>query len=303
MCDCCRGSLFRGIVGASARKHNQFGEVLMDLTRFDFHAMRFAHSEAVKAMTAEEVGQYILLLCDAWLLQKDASLPDDVAYLTIVAKGKVSPRVLRQFPLVDTQWGSRRRNDVLYIEWNRVKERSESASERGIKGNEVRWSHPSAIAQQSLSNRLAINELSPNPIQSNPNQTESNQSNFRHISRRFRNAFGFKPGKREKEVQDYESICRIYGEDYVLEQFVIWAADNEWIKEKKAKFPLTAFYEELEEIKESNALKAAEPVAEILDTAAINESANAEVRTEVQKKLDEIESEKELYKDIPVDQF
>jgi hypothetical protein len=127
---------------------------------------------------------------------------------------------------------------------------------------------------------------------------------FKNLSRRFRNAFGFKMGKRaDKEEQEYKKACAAYGEDWVLEQFKIWAADNQWIREKKAKFPLTAFYEELEEIKESNALKAAEPVAEILDTAAINESANAEVRTEVQKKLDEIESEKELYKDIPVDQF
>jgi hypothetical protein len=127
---------------------------------------------------------------------------------------------------------------------------------------------------------------------------------FKNLSRRFRNAFGFKMGKRaDKEEQEYKKACATYGEDWVLEQFKIWAADNQWIREKKAKFPLTAFYEELEEIKESNALKAAEPVAEILDTAAINESANAEVRAKVSERLAEIEQDKADIASMPMDKF
>jgi hypothetical protein len=39
----------------------------IDLTRFDFRALRFLKSEDVEIMTAEEVGQFVLLMCHAWL--------------------------------------------------------------------------------------------------------------------------------------------------------------------------------------------------------------------------------------------
>jgi G:T-mismatch repair DNA endonuclease (very short patch repair protein) len=49
---------------------------------------------------------------------KDASLPDDIEFLTRLARvNELSPAVLSKFPVVDTQWGERRRNPVLYDEW------------------------------------------------------------------------------------------------------------------------------------------------------------------------------------------
>jgi uncharacterized protein YdaU (DUF1376 family) len=103
----------------------------IDLTRFDFHVVRFMNSESVKRMTAEEVGQYILLLCDAWLIGKEASLPDDPAYLARTARcQKVSPLVLSKFPIVPMECGKRRQNEPLYQEWVAATKRSRAAREK-----------------------------------------------------------------------------------------------------------------------------------------------------------------------------
>ena len=75
-----------------------------DLTRFDFHVVRFMNSYDVEIMTDAEIGQYLLLLCKSWLLAHDATLPDDVEYLSRIARTtKVSERVLAKFPLVETE--------------------------------------------------------------------------------------------------------------------------------------------------------------------------------------------------------
>ena len=80
----------------------------VDLTRFDFHAKRIYFSESVRAMSAEEVGQYLLLLIEAWMGGKDTTLPKDSVYLAQLARVKeVSPHVMNQFHLVETQWGQR----------------------------------------------------------------------------------------------------------------------------------------------------------------------------------------------------
>lgn len=99
------------------------------------------NSEDVESMSDAEVGQYILLLCKSFVSGKAASLPDDLLYLAKVARcTKVSDLVLKKFPMVETTWGRRRRNEAMYGEWLSAADRSASASERGKKGNEIRWS-------------------------------------------------------------------------------------------------------------------------------------------------------------------
>lgn len=103
----------------------------MDLTRFDFHVVRFMNSETVKRMSAEEIGQFILLLCDAWLTGKDASLPDDLTYLARVARvNEVSSLVLSKFPIIRTDCGKRRQNPALFVEWTAATKRSRAAREK-----------------------------------------------------------------------------------------------------------------------------------------------------------------------------
>jgi hypothetical protein len=70
----------------------------IDLTRFDFHALRFLKSEDVELMTAEEVGQFVLLMCNAWLGGKAASLPNNAALLAKYARcERVSDAVMGEW--------------------------------------------------------------------------------------------------------------------------------------------------------------------------------------------------------------
>lgn len=97
----------------------------IELTRMDFHVTRFVESEEVEEMGACEVGQYCLLLFKAWSRAKEVTLPVDEAKLAKYARVEnVSPLVLRQFPVVETEWGSRRRNDVQYRIWTEAVSRS-----------------------------------------------------------------------------------------------------------------------------------------------------------------------------------
>jgi hypothetical protein len=96
---------------------------------------RFMNSESVTMMTAEEVGQYCLLLFTAWQLGKDCSLPNEPRYLERIARGPVSQAVLSRFKEVD----GRLVNEVQLEIWNEGKELWKVASESGKRGNEVRW--------------------------------------------------------------------------------------------------------------------------------------------------------------------
>src|ERR1700730_11776339 len=98
-----------------------------EYTRFDFHVHDFLNSEDVKQMTAEEVGQYILLLCEAWVIGKEATLPDNPKYLARIARvPEVSPLVMSKFYKVEMECGPRLRNKGMYIEWQATVKRSES---------------------------------------------------------------------------------------------------------------------------------------------------------------------------------
>jgi uncharacterized protein YdaU (DUF1376 family) len=149
-------------------------EMSIDLTRFDFNAKRFVHSDTVRSMSLEEIGQFILLLSEAWLTGKDASLPDDAAALANMCRGrKVSPKVLLQFPLVPGT--DRRRNEPLYKEWLAATKRSEG----GRKSAEARWGG-NATAMRTHSDGTAdeLHTHMPKPYQSNPNQTKQKEKAF-----------------------------------------------------------------------------------------------------------------------------
>jgi uncharacterized protein YdaU (DUF1376 family) len=109
----------------------------VELTRMDFHVLRFMDSNDVEDMTASEVGQYCLLLFKAWLGAKDVTLPVDEKRLAKYARVKhVSPLVLKQFPIVETkEWGQCRRNKVQLQVWWTAKARSEA----GKAGAAGRW--------------------------------------------------------------------------------------------------------------------------------------------------------------------
>lgn len=102
-----------------------------DITRITLNVHKFYNSETIEAFSNEELGQYVRLMCKAILLGKEASLPDDrkvLAKWADTTPAKLSDDVLKQYPLVLTEFGPRRRNAVLYEEWCRVCKVSEDKS-------------------------------------------------------------------------------------------------------------------------------------------------------------------------------
>lgn len=140
-----------------------------DLTRFTFQAKKWYCSETVRALSADECGQYILLLVEAWMSGKAASLPTDTSLLAKYARVKqVSRAVLACFPIVDTEFGKRRRNETLYKDWVESVTRSETAAKKA----NARWDK-----RQSPSNATALPQHDASNAQENSIQINSNQPN------------------------------------------------------------------------------------------------------------------------------
>src|SRR5208282_1991730 len=148
-----------------------------DLTRFDFHVVRFMNSYDVEIMTDAEIGQYLLLLCKSWLLAHDATLPDDIEYLSRIARAsRVSDRVLAKFPLVVSErYGNVRRNTALYEEWEKASERSDTARDRVSR----RYDRGSTTVTTAVTPPLLVSgyPYQPIPNQSKPDQTKPDQPN------------------------------------------------------------------------------------------------------------------------------
>jgi hypothetical protein len=112
------------------------------LTRFDFDVYDFMGSEDVAVMDAETGGQYLFLLCQAWMIGKDCTLPGDEVALVKLSRsttGNVHPVVLKKFRKTDD---GRLVNDRLLIEWRNANERQQvridKATVAGLASGEAR---------------------------------------------------------------------------------------------------------------------------------------------------------------------
>lgn len=285
-----------------------------DLTRFDFHASRFMHSYNVERMTDTEVGQYILLMCKAWLGGKDASLPDDPEMLARWARtSEVSELVLNMFPVVDTRYGLRRQNETLFKEWQATVARSLDASEVGKIGGSTSSEAKAEAARRNglLGGRPAgEDEAKNNPTkpnltqgtqaqakssQTNPNQAvQGGQGSFKNLSIRYRKLFGI--GLSTLARESYLAACAQYGEDTVLAKLDEWAPDNQWIRQKRHTNGLRQFYEQLEVMVEVSA----EEKQETFDTAAIESSIQIQTeadRQAIQKIAEDAEAAEKFVKE------
>ena len=203
---------------------------MADLTRFDFHAKRFYFSEKVKVMSAEEVGQYLLLLVAAWLGGKDASLPDNPTLLAREARVLVvSEVVLAMFPVIETEHGPRRRNETLYEEWLVATERSEvgrthgrvgglstsPAKQEAARNNGRLGGRPAVLrvndglseTEAEPNENLSETETQTNPNQTNPNQTNPNQSNPNQTDSNQSGASAAVLSSSKKQQGDWKSIA------------------------------------------------------------------------------------------------
>ena len=284
-----------------------------DLTRFDFHAFRFMYSEDVRSMSACEVGQYILLMCEAWLSGKDASLPDDLKILALWARcEQVSDKVLAKFPVVDTEIGPRRRNARLYSEWCKVLERQEVASENGKKGGSSTSVYKSDAARENgkLGGRpknptetQALTQTQTNPNQAVPNQTKTFEHYFKNLAVRYRKSFHVNLSHGAMQKQEYANACAKFGEDVVLEKFESWAPDNMWIQERRHTNGLRQFYEALPSMVEADASTAWETEQTKIDltlAARASEEGNRLAIAERDEHLRKIAEEEKLAENFTI---
>jgi hypothetical protein len=280
----------------------------VDLTRFDFNAKDFMHSDNVRSMSLKEIGQYVLLLCEAWLTNKDASLPNNPDALKTMCRGELpSELVLSMFPIIPET--GRRRNNRLYTEWMAALGRASIASDSGRRGNESRWGGarvpvaPRFDAEESAKpNSIAQAK----PIQSVPNQTDPNteseshgQGTFKNIAVRYSSYFTVH-SKSQKHKDRYYTACNKYGENRVLEYFDRWAQSAGWLKEKHDPNGLNFFWRPLEEMAEGDELRVAreqeqkkfdgpeltEKQAEQIITSSVSEQQNW-AKTELEKKAEQ----------------
>ena len=239
----------------------------IELTRMDFHVARFLNSDDVDDMTDKEVGQFCLLLFKAWMIAKDVSLPVDSDRLARYARcDEVSTLVLKQFPIVETEWGQRRRNVPQLEVWNDARARSEA----GKKGAEKRWGKqwegendasadatalPAHEKPHALLLPISDHTISDHTISEQNKSDQSSVSvssfhrsaNWKNFAIPYRNVFKKKAGTEFKKR--YYEACSKYGEDVVLECFRAWATDNqrEWCEANGFDRPLNIFFKKLPE--------------------------------------------------------
>jgi hypothetical protein len=229
------------------------------------------------------------LLCKSWLLAHDATLPDDLEYLSRIAHCEVvSDRVLAKFPVVETERGQLRRNQTLYEEWCRASERSDTARERVQR----RWGQaegtetPAATSVSTLVNTAVRRPLVAGgyPTQPEPNRTESNQPvvtevgsaskanqhngcDWSTLAVKHKRYFGKQASSTFKEK--YAAACKQFGEDVVLDCFEDWSTDaKDWVKNEGVKQPLFGFFKKLPDMAETVVAARQVDVAEAAKCAA-----------------------------------
>jgi uncharacterized protein YdaU (DUF1376 family) len=154
---------------------------MTDLTRFDFRALRFLKSENVEGMTAEEVGEFVLLMCHAWLGGKNASLPNNPALLARYARcERVSEVVMREWKKGPD---GRLYNETLSEEWSAAVGRSA----HGSRAAALRWSGKKSptnsqedapvMPEQCPSNAPTGEGALPKPNQPSQSKTVSSEPN------------------------------------------------------------------------------------------------------------------------------
>lgn len=132
----------------------------MKLPYFNFYVMDFAADGLVEAMSTQEVGAYILLLCKAWHEDPAGSVPDDDRTLARWARmapeewQTVKERVLAPWRLDGGRWHQKRMQE----EHKARADAYESFSDRGRRGGLAR-SSAIALLKPSLSSASAEADL------------------------------------------------------------------------------------------------------------------------------------------------
>src|SRR5579863_7077269 len=211
----------------------------IELSRMDFHVTRFMESEDVETMSASEVGQYCLLLFKAWMLAKDASLPVEPEKLAKYARVKnLSPEVLSKFPIVLTEFGQRRRNEVQFGVWLAAKKRSGIAREKAnIRWNGTAEVDATALPEHPISNAIPDHTKTSIPEQAEQIGTEEDMNIKNALIDKSRAILGVRIAPTDINWTEVKALVRAYGEDAVSDKFEEWAKSQT----SPPNYPLSGF--------------------------------------------------------------
>lgn len=144
-----------------------------DITRMTLNVLNLSNSEYICSLTDSELGQWLRLICKAWLVAKECTLPIEEKLLrSFIQSRNVSPRVLESFPVVRTEFGDRRRNTIQYAEWLKLVDKSESSREAAAD----RWRPSKRLNSDESTNQGCgrIADAQPTQNERNANRTEQN---------------------------------------------------------------------------------------------------------------------------------
>lgn len=220
----------------------------VDLTRFDLNVHQLLGSEDVQMMDCCEFGQYMLLLCHAWQMGKDTTLPNDPKFLAKITRvDKVSDIVLKKFQVNDA---GRLFNQRLLTEWELAIERSSRFSESGKKGATTKAATMKYQVLpkpgQTEDSSLALARLKPGSLQAKSIQVIPIQPKPSQVVRlsdffpRWRKLV-VRISKREKSVGpigtsegEFQDLLNEYSSEVVLDATREWAeASKDFIKDTK----------------------------------------------------------------------
>ena len=102
---------------------------------FPMNALQFANSRTVRRMTAEQVGAYVLLLCEEWA---SGALPDDMEFLAGVAKVSAN-EVANVLDMCFVKRRKRWTNKRLEVVRKEQSKKHEGRSRAGTAGAKARW--------------------------------------------------------------------------------------------------------------------------------------------------------------------
>lgn len=261
----------------------------------------FLVSDATMRMSAEEIGQYLLLLFHSWRVKKDASLPDDLELFNTIARGKVTDKVLELFPVVETEWGPRRRNKTLYHKWQKHVQDQEMRSERARMGGLARQNSLSSTeavlklngsctkgfsdSEKGVSNlsnsnsdvrvRRAISIAAPESDLLSAEERQklefpdglAGKKAFSSAATIWRNIRNTKLANLGGRKQEWENYVEQYGSAHVLAAFDLWA--RELNADFKPWYPVTEFFKEMEEYLNAIATNLRQPVRKTDETAPL----------------------------------
>jgi uncharacterized protein YdaU (DUF1376 family) len=147
---------------------------------FPFYVDDFIADSAVDAMTNQELGIYVRLLCKAWKEEPVGTLPVDDHLLARWAKEtpagwrKCKAGVFRAFKIVGGRLHQKRMMEV----WQKVLENREAKSRAGKKGMAHRWQNDNTVITEPITKD---NLSFPIPISTSISNTSPSQEGARDL--------------------------------------------------------------------------------------------------------------------------